>query len=152
MLRKEPGAITHWTTTQQINVSRRVLDAKKSDSAPSFDGKHSLAEVQDGWERLADIFNDYKNFTPQNEMICYANGSDGIPIPKVPKAASDEKYTVLFQFEKYTAADEKEPMIQQIKSAAQPVMENTESRITVKTANSTDLDRKTPPTPGVDIK
>jgi len=75
-------------------MSRRELDARKSE-APSLTGKSTLAETTDAWKSLATIFMDYENFTPQNRLIQYSEGPDGLPAPIHPYCASDPDMTAL---------------------------------------------------------
>jgi hypothetical protein len=69
-LRKYPEAQVFWTATE-ASYNRRILDARKSSSAPNLAGTGSLADDSDPYGQLAEIFNDYKEFTSQNALIQY---------------------------------------------------------------------------------
>ena len=71
MLRKDPGSQMAWSRTQAVNHSRRDLDARKSTSAPSLEPNVSLAEALNGWQQLANRFNYYDGFRPQNVTVLY---------------------------------------------------------------------------------
>jgi len=61
MLRKDPGSQMAWSRTQAVNNSRR--------------------EVLNGWQLLANRFNDYVCFRPQNVTVLYINNEAGHPVP-----------------------------------------------------------------------
>jgi hypothetical protein len=63
-LRSDPGAQLTWASAQEGNTNRRILDARRSTSAPNgLSG--SLAEEADPYGTLSVQFNDYDTFLPQ---------------------------------------------------------------------------------------
>ena len=62
-------------------LKRAELDARKSN------GEHS--EATNPLDYLAEIFNDYENFCPQNAMVRYVSpGTGSPPVKKQPYQAS----------------------------------------------------------------
>jgi hypothetical protein len=51
-----------------------------------------MAEVAQAWKSVTDIFNDYEGFNPQNRLIEYVNGDDGIPEPRHPFRAVNQDF------------------------------------------------------------
>jgi hypothetical protein len=96
MLRKDPGSQMAWSRTQAVNHSRRDLDARKSTGAPSLEPNVSLAESLNGWQQLANRFNDYDGFRPQNVTVLYVNNEDGHPVPMEPRQPANDQCAVLF--------------------------------------------------------
>jgi len=74
-----------WSLSED-SASRRVLDSRKSNSAPNISGTGTLDEDFHPWPRLAERFNDYAEFTPQNRLLLY-NDVNGKPELKTPWAA-----------------------------------------------------------------
>ena len=73
---KDPAAQIHWSNHYGV-LNRAQLDARRS-SGPESDAANSLS-------CLASIFNDYKNFKPQNQMVAYVyDRATGGPMKKVP--------------------------------------------------------------------
>ena len=73
---KDPAAQIHWFNHYGV-LNRAQLDARRS-SGPESDAANSLS-------CLASIFNDYKNFKPQNQMVAYVyDRATGGPKKKVP--------------------------------------------------------------------
>jgi hypothetical protein len=71
---KEPSVQRHWTNLHGI-MKRADLDARKAPAA--------YAEGANPLSYLAEMFNDYEEFTPQNLMVEYS--SPGIHLPPVKK-------------------------------------------------------------------
>jgi len=80
-LNRHPEAIIHWSHIKGI-LTRQQLDARNSDS--------DAAEAANPWDALATIFNDYKNFCPQNLMVKYVVGADGNPEKIMPIVPEEE--------------------------------------------------------------
>jgi len=59
---KFPGAQVHWTSHYRV-LNRAQLDARPTSGAAS--------EAANPLSCLAEIFNDYEEFQPQNEMVAY---------------------------------------------------------------------------------
>jgi len=81
-LNRHPAAMVHWTNTQLI-MNRQQLDSRNSNIPEA-------REVANPWECLANIFNDYVNFTPQNLMVKYIMGPNGKSIMKTPVQPEQE--------------------------------------------------------------
>ncbi|KAJ1396670.1 hypothetical protein B484DRAFT_407277, partial [Ochromonadaceae sp. CCMP2298] len=77
-LRADPIAQMHWANAAEGTKNRRELDARKSTSAPDGLGG-SLADVSDPYGSLCDIYNDYVNFQPQNQLIAHEHGVPVVP-------------------------------------------------------------------------
>ena len=72
---KEPTAQWHWTNLYGI-LNRAELDARKAGSVYS--------EAANPLNNLAEIFNDYDELAPQNEMVEYESpGVNMRPIKKI---------------------------------------------------------------------
>jgi hypothetical protein len=72
-------------------LKRAELDARKST------GEHS--KVANPLECLAELFNDYNNFRPQNAMVQYiSNGTSGQPVKKQPYQASSSEWAYLANY------------------------------------------------------
>jgi hypothetical protein len=77
---KEPRAQRHWSNLYGV-LKQAELDARKSN------GEHS--EATNPLDYLAEIFNDYENFCPQNAMVRYVSpGTGSPPVKKQPYQAS----------------------------------------------------------------
>jgi hypothetical protein len=81
---KEPVAQQHWTKFNGANMSRVELDARKSSS--------SLSEAANPLDMLAEIFNDYDEFTPQHAMLEYTSRDGGKPHRVVPYQSNSEEW------------------------------------------------------------
>jgi hypothetical protein len=87
---KEPFAQRHWTNLHGI-LTRAELDARKTQGA--------YAEAANSLSYLAEIFNNYDEFTPQNVMVEYFSpGVDEIPMKKNPYQASSPDWAYLATF------------------------------------------------------
>jgi len=86
---KEPAAQTHWTNLYSV-LSRADLDARKSADVYS-EGANPL-------EHLAEIFNNYETFRPQNVMVKYVDNGSSRPVKKIPYVASCTDWTYLASF------------------------------------------------------
>jgi hypothetical protein len=87
---KEPAAQRHWTNLHGI-MTRAELDARKA--APAY------AEGANPLMYLAEIFNNYDEFKPQNLMVKYA--SDGVnqpPVKVTPYQPSTSEWAYLATF------------------------------------------------------
>jgi hypothetical protein len=90
-LRKYPDAMGFWAATE-TSMNRRQLDSRKS-NAPGITGA-PMVEENDPWGSLANIFNDYTRFCPQNCLIQYKDVL-GVPTAISPYKPSHQKYTAL---------------------------------------------------------
>lgn len=89
-LYKEPIAQRHWTDLYSI-LSRPELDARKSG------GEYGIAA--NPLASLAELFNDYDNFSPQNLMVRYATpAAGGRPSKVCPYQASASEWSYLATF------------------------------------------------------
>jgi hypothetical protein len=87
---KEPTAQWHWTNLYGI-LNRAELDARKAGSVYS--------EAANPLNNLAEIFNNYDEFTPQNEMVEYESpGMNMRPIKKNPYKPSTSEWAYLSAF------------------------------------------------------
>jgi hypothetical protein len=87
---KEPRAQRHWTNLYSI-LSRPELDARKS--------SREYSESANPLEFLAEIYNDYDNFLPQNLMVQYVSVSrNSRPVKKCPYVASSAEWSYLATF------------------------------------------------------
>jgi hypothetical protein len=84
---KEPVAQRHWTDLYSV-LSRPELDARKSG------GEYAIAA--NPLAALAEIFNDYDRFQPQNLMLQYVTKEPGSrPVKKFPYEASGPEWSYL---------------------------------------------------------
>lgn len=84
---KEPSAQIHWSNLYGI-LNRMQLDSRKS-SGEQSEAARPLA-------CLAEIFNDYQGFHPQNVMVQYVSrGSQRRPVKKQPYQPSSPEWAVL---------------------------------------------------------
>ena len=84
---KDPAAQIHWSNHYGV-LNRAELDARRS-SGPQSDAANSLS-------CLASIFNDYKIFKPQNQMVAYVyDRATGGPKKKVPYEPSHDEWAEL---------------------------------------------------------
>ena len=84
---KEPMAQRHWTDLYSV-LSRAELDARKSG------GEYAVAA--NPLASLAEIYNDYDQFLPQNLMVEYVIQSPGSrSVKKFPYSASSPEYSYL---------------------------------------------------------
>jgi hypothetical protein len=84
---KEPMAQVHLTNLFGI-LNRAHLDARKT-------ARH-LSDAANPLSYLAEIFNDYKAFTPQNLMVQYvAAGHEQHPVKRTPFVPSSPEWAVL---------------------------------------------------------
>ncbi len=84
---KEPVAQRHWTNLYGI-LSRNQLDARKSSGEQS--------EAARPLSFLAELFNDYRGFHPQNVMVQYVStGPNGRPVKKQPFQPSSSDWATL---------------------------------------------------------
>ena len=80
----------HWTNLYAV-LTRPELDARKSSG--------EYAEAANPLESLAEIFNDYEDFEPQNLMVKYVTlAAHAPPVKKFPYAASMPEWTYLATF------------------------------------------------------
>jgi hypothetical protein len=87
---KEPRAQRHWTNLYSV-LSRPELDARKSG--------REYSESANPLEFLAEIFNDYDTFQPQNLMVEYVNSTThSRPEKRCPYAASSSEWAYLSAF------------------------------------------------------
>jgi len=90
LLFKEPSVQQHWTNLHGI-MKRAELDAHRAPPA--------YAEGANPLSYLAEVFNDYEGFTPQNLMVEYM--SPGVNLPPVKKNpyqanANEQSYLATF--------------------------------------------------------
>jgi len=84
---KEPMAQRHWTNLYGI-LSRNQLDARKSSGEQS--------EAARPLSYLAEMFNDYRGFHPQNVMVQYVStGPNERPVKKQPFQPSSSDWATL---------------------------------------------------------
>jgi hypothetical protein len=83
---KEPVAQCHWSNLYGI-LSRNELDARKSTGEQS--------EAARPLSCLAEIFNDYSSFTPQNVMIQYVSRGNERPAKKQPYEPNSSEWATL---------------------------------------------------------
>jgi hypothetical protein len=83
---KEPVAQRHWSNLYGI-LSRNELDARKSTGEQS--------EAARPLSCLAEIFNDYSLFTPQNVMVQYVSRGNERPAKKQPYEPSSSEWATL---------------------------------------------------------
>jgi hypothetical protein len=87
---KEPMAQRHWSNLYSV-LSRPELDARKS--------SREYSESSNPLEFLAELFNDYDRFQPQNLMVQYVNAAPhSRPVKKCPFAASSAEWAYLSTF------------------------------------------------------
>jgi len=87
---KEPAAQRHWTNVNGV-LKRAKLDARKSNG--------ELSEAANPFDCLAEIFNVYDNFRPQNAMVQYvSNGSQEMPVKNQPYQASSSEWCYLANY------------------------------------------------------
>jgi hypothetical protein len=86
---KEPGAQVHWTNLNGI-LNREQLDARRS-TGPQSEAANPLAY-------LAEMFNDYNNFTPQNLMVRYISSGSGRPVKVSPFQPSSDEWAALANY------------------------------------------------------
>jgi hypothetical protein len=83
---EEPRAQRHWSNLYGV-LKRAELDARKSN------GEHS--EAANPLDYLAEIFNDYETFCPQNAMVRYVSPGAGLPpVKKQPYQASGSEWAI----------------------------------------------------------
>jgi hypothetical protein len=84
---KYPGAQVHWSNHYGV-LNREQLDARRT-SGPASDAANPLS-------CLAELFNDYAEFCPQNLMVAYVHDpAVGRPVKKSPWEASSEEWEEL---------------------------------------------------------
>jgi hypothetical protein len=71
-------------------LGRAELDARKASEEYSEDANLL--------EHLAEMFNDYDAFCPQNVMVQYVAGPGGSPVKKSPYMASSPEWSYLASF------------------------------------------------------
>ena len=87
---KEPMAQRHWSNLFGV-LKRAELDARKSN------GQHS--EAANPLDSLPEIYNDYKNFHPQNAMVNYVSvGNNSLPVKKQPYQANASEWAYLANY------------------------------------------------------
>ncbi len=87
---KEPLAQRHWSNPFGV-LKRSELDARKSN------GQHS--EAANPLDALAEIYNDYKNFQPENAMVNYVSvDMNSMPVKKQPYQASAPEWAFLANY------------------------------------------------------
>jgi len=86
---KEPSAQKHWCNLRRV-MSRAELDARKASAVYN--------EACNPLTYLAEIYNDYDDFRPQNLMVQYVPGPHGVPIKKTPYQASQSEWAFLANF------------------------------------------------------
>lgn len=91
-LKVSPLAQLAWQKTETPYPNRLVLDSRNSTSK-GLDGV-PMWESADGWNELAVIFNDYKNFTPQHRFLLHRM-VNGISTPVAPYLPISSEYTSL---------------------------------------------------------
>jgi len=85
---KEPGAQRHWSNLYGV-LKRAELDARKSNG--------DLAEAANPLDCLAEMYNDYINFSPQNEVLMYIS-INGQAVKKQPYQASTSEWVFLVNY------------------------------------------------------
>jgi hypothetical protein len=84
---KEPGAQRHWCNLYRV-LNRRELDARKSGG--------DYGEAANPLSHLAELFNDYDSFQPQNNMVTYITVTPGTkPVKKFPWEPSASEWAYL---------------------------------------------------------
>ncbi len=84
---KEPMAQRHWTNLHGV-LTGNQLDARKSSGEQSEAAKPLCY--------LAEIFNDYREFHPQNVLVQYVSaGANELPVKKQPYQASSYEWAAL---------------------------------------------------------
>jgi len=83
---KEPMAQIHWTNLFGI-LNRAQLDARKSAG--------HVSDAANPLSCLAQIYNDYDTFTPQNLMVQYVAGGRDRPVKKTPFVPSSAEWATL---------------------------------------------------------
>jgi hypothetical protein len=87
---KEPATQKHWCNLRHV-MSRAELDSRKASAIYN--------EAFNPLTFLAEIFNDYDKFHPQNVMVQYISpGPDEHPVKKHPYQASHTKWAFLADF------------------------------------------------------
>jgi len=87
---KEPSAQKHWCNLRRV-LTRAELDSRKAAAVYN--------EAANPLVYLAEIFNDYDGFTPQNVMVKYVpNGPNNVPVKKTPYQASETEWAFLANF------------------------------------------------------
>ena len=87
---KEPSVQRHWTNLHGI-MKRADLDARKAPPA--------YAEGANPLSYLAEVFNDYDGFVPQNLMVEYSStGNASPPVKKTPYQPSSTEWAYLATF------------------------------------------------------
>jgi len=87
---KEPAAQKHWCNLRRV-MSRAELDSRKASTVYN--------EASNPLTYLAEIFNDYEDFCPQNVMVQYVpNGPNNYPVKKNPYQASHTDWAFLANF------------------------------------------------------
>ncbi len=79
-LYKDPDMQIAWTQTAST-MTRLQLDARHS-TTPDAGGAGTLGDHATPWETLAERFNDYAEFTPQNESVRYIAASSMFEPPQ----------------------------------------------------------------------
>jgi hypothetical protein len=84
---KHPGAQVHWSNHYGV-LNRIQLDSRRT-AGPASDAANPLS-------CLAEIYNDYEQFQPQNLMVAYVNDpGTGKPVKKNPWEPSGEEWEEL---------------------------------------------------------
>jgi hypothetical protein len=86
---KEPGAQVHWTNLNNI-LNQEQLDARRR-AGPQSEAANLLAA-------LAEMLNDYSNFTPQNLMVQYTSSGSGHPVKVSPFQPSSDEWAALANY------------------------------------------------------
>jgi hypothetical protein len=86
---KEPGAQVHWTNLNNI-LNQEQLDARRR-AGPQSEAANLLAA-------LAEMLNDYSNFTPQNLMVQYTSSGSGHPVKVSPFHPSSDEWAALANY------------------------------------------------------
>ena len=87
---KEPSAQRHWTNLHGV-LNRAQLDSRKSPAV--------FSEASNPLSCLAEMFNDYEEFRPQNLMVEYVSpGVNLPPIKKQPYQPSGTEWAYLANF------------------------------------------------------
>jgi hypothetical protein len=76
-------------------ICRRELDNRNSTEIRTADGTGALSDAMNPWGCLSSRYCDYNSFTPQNGLIQYTHGRDGLSRPTNPIQASSDEYTCL---------------------------------------------------------
>jgi hypothetical protein len=84
---KEPGAQRHWCNLYRV-LNRSELDSRKSGG--------DYGEAANPLSHLAELFNDYDKFQPQNNMVTYITVTPGTkPVKKFPWELSASEWSYL---------------------------------------------------------